>query len=455
MTTDDQMAENDVADGNEASLAAPWYIKHRRALFIAGGIVAILVVLAVLIANTPAPAWGTPSQNIGHPLALLTDPSQPGTLYVGTEQGKVYSSGDGASWTNISNGLPANAPVSALAQTGDGAHLLAGTSNGLFAYSQATRTWAALGSGLPQGDGIDALAFASTNDQNILAGTEQHGVFRSTDGGKTWTAASGLPVNADVYGVTVLPDFQTAYAALIGAGIFQSTDDGATWVAANTGLPAQVNAFTVIDATPTNGPATLVAGTSQGIFRSTDGAKTWVASSQGIGTTRVISLATDSHQAGFILAGTDAGVFQSLDNGATWRGVAQGLPTGAHVGAVAVTIPNGGTAYYFAATDAMYRYPGFTTSFISYAVRGIILALLIGVVFLVGRRQQRITRSMIPPTPPPDAPQSNGTLRGAGAPGTITSRTTGARPPPIRPGATGHIRGGPPPRPTPQPPAEE
>jgi photosystem II stability/assembly factor-like uncharacterized protein len=441
MTTDDEKASAPPANAGTPAVAQPWYSKHRTVLVVVGGIVAAIVLLAVLIANTPAATWGAPSQNIGHPLALLTDPSHPSTIYAGTEQGKVYTSDDGASWTDISAGLPPNAPVSALAKSNDGAHLLAGTSSGVFAYSTTARMWSDMSSGLPQGDGIDALAFAATNDENILAGTEQHGMFRSTDGGKTWSATSGLPANADVYGVTVLPDFQTVYAALMAAGVYQSTDDGATWAATSTGLPANVNVFSVITSTPFKGATALFAGTSQGVFRSEDGAKTWVASSNGIGTTRVISLAADTREAGFIVAGTDAGVFQTLDDGATWHGVARGLPTDAHknifIGVVALTAPSNGNVYYFAAADAIYRYPGFTTPFISYLERGLILILLIGVVLWVGRRQQRITRAL---TPPP-----TGTLRQAGTAGTgraPVARTAG------RPSATRHIRGGPAPSPS-------
>lgn len=440
-------------------LAEPWYIKHRTALLVVGGIGAAIVVLVVLIANTPAAAWGTPSQNIGHPLALLTDPSHSSTLYAGTEQGKVYYSDDGATWTDISNGLPANAPVSALAKSSDGAHLLAGTSSGLFTYNVAARTWSALGSGLPQGDGIDALAFAATNDQNILAGTEQHGVFRSTDGGTTWSAASGLPTNADVYGVTVLPDFQTVYAALIKAGVYQSKDDGATWSAVNTGLPTQVDAFTVITSTPLKGSPALFAGTNQGVFRSDDGAKTWIASSKGIGTTRVISLVADNREAGLIVAGTDTGVFQSLDNGATWKAVAQGLPKGVHIGVVALTAPSSSSVLYYAAADAIYRYPGYATPLTSYAVRGFILVLLVLAVIWISRRQQRITRALLPEAPPPGTAKPIGALgktNATGTTGTTSARSPSSRSTTARPSATGHIRGGPPPRlPTPPPPGDD
>src|SRR5262249_47301075 len=158
--------------------------------------------------------------------------------------------------------------------------------------TQAADKWSASNSGLPNGDGVDALAFAGTDNATWLAGTELHGVYRSTDGGKTWTAASGLPSNVDVYALTTLPDNQTVYAALIGAGIYRSKDGGQTWAAVNGGLPAKTDAFALVPILDSkNNVTALLAGTGDGVWRSTDDAATWLAADSGLPKTRVISLA--------------------------------------------------------------------------------------------------------------------------------------------------------------------
>jgi photosystem II stability/assembly factor-like uncharacterized protein len=412
-----------------ATPARPWYVKHQRALLIVGGIIAFFVVIALLSALTPPPAWSAPSQNIGHPLAVVVDPAHAGTVDIGTEQGKVYSSADGQTWTDQSAGLPSTSAVSALAFSADGSRLLAGTSTGVYAYNAASHKWAASSSGLPTGEGVDALAFAATDGQTVLAGTEHHAVYRSADGGKTWSSsAGGLAANADIYGLTVLPDNKTVYAAVIGGGVYRSGDGGMTWTAASTGLPANVDAFSVVQVqNPQTHVLTLLVGTSQGVFRSENSGAHWASSSAGLGTTRAISLAVDTRQAGFVIAGTDAGAFESFDGGAHWHTIATGLPVGQPVGVVAIAAPSNNSQRYYAAADRIYTYPGYATPITAWLIRGLVLAVLIGVIIWMTGRQRRIMQGMTPEVPAPSA-------RARRAPGQ----------PAARPSATSHIRGGPP-----------
>ena len=89
--------------------------------------------------------------------ALAADPSNAEVAYAGSwnAEGGVYKTTDGgASWTRISNGMPARA-------------------------------------------GIAALAVDPTNPQHVAAATYWYGVYLSTDGGQTWKlAANGMPTLA-------------------------------------------------------------------------------------------------------------------------------------------------------------------------------------------------------------------------------------------------------------------
>ena len=102
------------------------------------------------------------------------------------------------------------------------------------------------------------------------------GIFKSTDGGQTWTAInSGLvdPVTAiaplDVAALAIDPDHAgTLLAGTRFSEIFKTTDGGATWAAANSGLTAgRIFSLAIDPATP----AKIYAGTPLGVFRSTDG----------------------------------------------------------------------------------------------------------------------------------------------------------------------------------------
>jgi hypothetical protein len=87
----------------------------------------------------------------------------------------------------------------------------------------------------------------------LLAGTGG-GVFRSTDGGLTWSAATTQPTNLGIYSLTA--SGTTLFAGTLGDGVFRSTDGGLTWAALGDG--PMTNAV-VLELT-TNG-TTLLAGT--------------------------------------------------------------------------------------------------------------------------------------------------------------------------------------------------
>jgi hypothetical protein len=116
--------------------------------------------------------------------------------------------------------------------------------------------WTSIG---PDGGGIiSALALDPLTPTTLYAGTD--GIFKSTDGGATWQAAStGLTNNLDVLTLAIDPATSTTlYAG--AAGVFKSIDGGATWHGASTGLPTTLAVLTL--ATAFTAPTTLYAGTS-------------------------------------------------------------------------------------------------------------------------------------------------------------------------------------------------
>jgi photosystem II stability/assembly factor-like uncharacterized protein len=92
-------------------------------------------------------------------------------------------------------------------------------------------------------------------------------VFRSSDGGHTWTAAPVQPTNEFV---NCLVARGTTLLAGTYGGVFRSTDDGLTWIAAT--QPSTTRDVTALAASST----ILVAGTTGGaILGSTDDGRTW------------------------------------------------------------------------------------------------------------------------------------------------------------------------------------
>jgi photosystem II stability/assembly factor-like uncharacterized protein len=209
------------------------------------------------------------------------------------------------------------------------------------------RTWGGIGSGL-RASWVRAFAFDPNNTQTVYAGSGYDGVFKSTDGGSTWTATSTdlppFPVNGmavDSTGAvfvgndagmfrsrdggaswTMLPQWMPVSALAINpgsnvlyagapawypAGVFTSADGGDTW--SDTYLRQDVTSLAVSQ-------SVVYAGTSNGVFKIV-GSGSWAPASGGIQES-VTSLAVSSANPDFAYAGTNTALFITADGGSTW-----------------------------------------------------------------------------------------------------------------------------------------
>jgi photosystem II stability/assembly factor-like uncharacterized protein len=167
-------------------------------------------------------------------------------------------------------------------------------------------------SGPPTGD-VLALAVDPVTPSTTYAGTRTEGVFRSTDGGDTWSPRNrGLRPGTNVGVLAIDPTNPgTLYAGgLLGTYVF----DGERWRLTVTQTGYAIDAMVVA---PTD-PPTVFAGSSQStVFASHDGGQTWIR--LGAGTFfSVWSLGLDPLDPATLYAGTEDGLFRSDDSGATW-----------------------------------------------------------------------------------------------------------------------------------------
>ncbi len=129
---------------------------------------------------------------------------------------------------------------------------------------------------------------------HVWAPNPDRGVFKTTDGGKSWTKVLFRNDSTGVTDLVLDPhDPSTLYAALwqagrtpwqlvsggAGSGIFKSTDAGATWteLTRNPGLPHGIIGNIGLAVSPVNPQRVwaLVEADSGGVFRSDDGGRTW------------------------------------------------------------------------------------------------------------------------------------------------------------------------------------
>ncbi|MFO1523076.1 MAG: hypothetical protein U1G05_13750 [Kiritimatiellia bacterium] len=183
--------------------------------------------------------------------------------------------------------------------------------------------------GLPAGGGIllDAVASPDNPDDILVVaggagGTGAGGVYRSTNGGSTFTQAAGLPAGFD-YGDTFwwhprieadAVDASRRYLFLRGNGFWQSSDRGATWTRPATQPRGNYGRFS---ADPRIG-GRLWAAFNWGLDTSPDGGVTWTPVA-GFDSTDEID-ACDGRVAvlGRRTGDTFTRIYYSADQGATW-----------------------------------------------------------------------------------------------------------------------------------------
>ena len=171
---------------------------------------------------------------------------------------------------------------------------------------------------------VYSLAIDPVTPSTLYAGTYGGGVFKSVDGGSSWSAINTGLSNTNVYSLAIDPFVpSTLYAGTIGGGVFKSVDGGSNWSAINTGLSNPYVCSLAIDPVT---PSTLYAGTNGGVFKSVDGGSSWSAMNTGLSNTYVWSLAIDPVTPSTLYAGTNGGgVFKSVDGGSSWSAINTGL----------------------------------------------------------------------------------------------------------------------------------
>src|SRR3984893_8924354 len=173
----------------------------------------------------------------------------------------------------------------------------------------------------PFGGNVVALAQAPSAPQTLYAFARPGGLFRSLDGGATWSPATGVPPDTGIEDLVVAPrDPQTVYALTVstsGRSLLRTRDGGHSWLAIGPGSPVSVLA---VDG---QHPNLLYAATSLGLHRSRDAGDSWeVAAFAG---TVITALAIDPLDTTTLLAavrmsGSDDAnrVWKSGDRGKTW-----------------------------------------------------------------------------------------------------------------------------------------
>lgn len=239
-------------------------------------------------------------------------------------------------------------------------HLLVGTAKGLFRFhSRDRRRWESLG---PVQVGTPVYTSAYSPDDGTLyaaVNSEFYGpsIRRSRDWGETWdTGGVGLQYGAEdpekvtrVWSISPVGD-GLVYAGVEASGLFRSTDGGDTWseVTALRQHPTHETwepgyggkCLHTIAVDPFHSERIYIACSAGGIYRSDDAGQRWMPINQGIRADFlpedqrypvsgqcVHKFAVSPVRAGRIWLQNHGGVYRSDDGGSSWQSVGDSLPS--------------------------------------------------------------------------------------------------------------------------------
>ena len=248
----------------------------------------------------------------GRSAAVTGVPGKPNLFYFGSTGGGVWRTTDGGqSWQNLSDGFFGGS-IGAVAVSeydnnviyvGGGEKTVRGNvsyGHGMWKSVDAGKTWTDIG--LKNSRHVPRIRIHPKNPDLVYAAvlgdlfksSDERGVYRSKDGGKTWERV--LFANADAGAVDLILDPNNArviYASTWrirrtpyslesggeGSDLWKSTDGGDTWkkITANKGLPTGLWGIVGVTVSPVNSNRVwaIIENDNGGVYRSDDAGETW------------------------------------------------------------------------------------------------------------------------------------------------------------------------------------
>ncbi|WP_296314467.1 VPS10 domain-containing protein [Winogradskyella sp. UBA3174] len=120
---------------------------------------------------------------------------------------------------------------------------------------------------------VTSVAIEEGNLNHIIVGSQTGGVWRSLDGGTSWTVLTDNLANIDVYALAIDPlNSSTYYWGSRGGSIFKSTDAGSTWTLHGILPGGNINKILIH---PTDASKMYCSAEGSGLYKSIDGGLNW------------------------------------------------------------------------------------------------------------------------------------------------------------------------------------
>jgi len=243
---------------------------------------------------------------------IAIHPTHPSTWYVAAGSGNLWkTTNSGITWQPVFDkqssysigtvAIDPNHPETVWVGTGEnvsGRHV--GWGDGIYKSTNGGKTWQQMG--LTKSEHIGKILVDPRNSDVVLVAAEgplwasggERGVYKTTDGGKTWTLVLEIdkntgvtdlefhPTNPDIVYAAAYQRRRHTWALLAGgpkSGIYKSTNNGTAWNKITTGLPQGDMGKIGLAVTPANSSlvyATIEANNKEkGFYRSANEGESW------------------------------------------------------------------------------------------------------------------------------------------------------------------------------------
>ncbi len=251
---------------------------------------------------------GLPDATIWSIAMDVTSPADSKILYAASYDNGIYKTTNGGqSWTAVNNGLGTGGNLQVR-------KIIVDPVNPSVIYA-----------------GIEVKTIENGSELSTIQG----GIFKSTDAGANWTRSDTASPQLSVWDIAVVPgNSSIIYTAVsseydhtlkqeFSGGVYKSTDGGQTWTAMNQGFGSEENLnVSSLAISPADSEVLYAATTDapfhdkssgRGIYKSTDGAKTWQVVNTGLGILNFDVITIDPSDSSILYAGSGG-------NG-IWKGI--------------------------------------------------------------------------------------------------------------------------------------
>ena len=323
------------------------------------------------IGPAPIDTQGGLDQISGRIQAAATDPTNPATIYLGSDNGGIWKNINSPSWTPLTDAMPSPALGANFGQSFGAYHtlvvhpanpdlvlgLVSGLGAGILQSNDGGNTWQLLANSQFNGKGLNSLAVHPTVPKTMYLSAGGFGAWTSNDGGVTWLGLGNLP-SGNVSDLIIAKfNSNILYAAVVGNtgaaqaqnGVYQSIDNGVTWNLLS-GLPSGAAlgganitgavrlesgsaagivyaSMLVVGANPSPPPALAITAVQR--FRTNDGGATWTVLNPTPGKLESRSwhllLGVDPADGNHVFVNDSYSLYESFDGGNTWSRADAGI----------------------------------------------------------------------------------------------------------------------------------